>query len=515
MSRTVLSAAAFTALLVASLVAPAIPVTPTGAADAPESVACGLGTSVTDESNASISITTWVAPAGAADELRNASAVTAAIDAGTMRPASGEDGRAVTNGDLVVHRIRLNGSASRLLDRLAAENRGSSTENFRALVREEGVRFRYVGPTACPPRIVLNATIERGALRIVPDRRNETLYLLVDVDDVVFDRPTGDENAADAWDWGRHAVSLSLRTTGGLVTENVTAEADYDVRPREVTFEAPTPGLLRASGGSNLTIRGHTNAVAGTQLRVTLRPVAAATDPLTATAIANGSGNFSVPVNLSAAGESALYAVTVAGPDRDETATPLVAVGNATGAVVRASQSGSDGRSLYGVAVTTTDGGFVVVENASGAVVGRSEYLSPGTALPDVDLHPPMTTDGNLTVTAYRDVDDDRTFDAEDEPYRVNGSVVRDTASVVIEGEPPTDTTRTTRPPSSEQSTATTDGVRRSTSVTETTRPTAATETIHRHTSTTPKDVSLPGFDGVSVIVAVLVSASLVRRHAR
>jgi len=507
--------AVLAALLVASAVVPAVSVatTPESAvtthqSNGSKSLACGFaaGSTASDgDAERNVSITTWVAPGAAYDELRNASAITAATDAGRVTPLD-DDEPTVATTDIAVHRIELNGSAVGLLDRLAAQDRGSPTENFRAVVQGEGVQFHYVGPTACPPELALNETIERGALRVVPDRENGTLHIVLDVDRAAYYSLGSDTEIEDdnKWDWGRHAITLKMPKSSGLVTENVSVRTDYDADDPEATFAAETEGLVRASAESNQTVRGHTTVAPGTEIRVQLRPVEASTEKLNATATVNRSRGFDARFDLSGVGD-ALYTVRVLDMERDEDfrRTTLVAVGNATGAAIYAGTPESEGLALDDLSVATTHGGFAVVRNASGGIVGVSEYLDPGSASPKPDLRPPIRSNQTVTVTLYRDANGNRTFDAADEPYRANGSVVSDTTNVTIEGEPPdvptTKTTTTLETPETRTPTATT-----STPATETNVFTDTTAT-----ATTPSTV--PGFGAVGAMVALLGSLAVLR----
>jgi PGF-CTERM protein len=505
--------AVLAALLVASVVVPAaaMAATPesvvaTQQSAGTDSLTCGFSRSATaDEgTNPNVSITTWVAPGSAYGELENASAIAAATDAERVTPL-GDDEPTVATTDTAVHRIELNGSAVGFLDRLAAQERGSPTENFRHLVREEGIEFRYIGPSACPPRLALNETVERGSLRVVADRENETLYVLLDVDEAVYQRP-GSSSGADDWDWGHHAISLELERSSGLVAESVTAESHYDAEDSQVTFAAETEGLVRASAKSNQTVRGHTSVAPGTEIRVQLRPVEAPTGRLNATTTANLSKGFDAEFDLSDVGD-ALYTVQVVGMGRDEDfrRTTLVAVGNASGAAVYAGTPESEGLALDDLSVATTHGGFAVVRNASGGIVGVSEYLDPGSASPRPDLRPPIRSSQTVTVTLYRDANGNRTFDSADEPYRANGSVVSDTTNVTIEGEPPevptTGTTTTLEIPETRTATATT-----STPATET-----KTKVFTDTTATTTTPSTVPGFGAVGTVVALLASLAVLR----
>jgi hypothetical protein len=502
--------AVLAALLVASAAVPAVSlasdpksVVATQQAEMPESRTCGFGASASnDEANRNVSIATLVAPGSAYGELRNASAIAAATDDGRVTPLGDESRMATT--DIAVHRIELNGSATGLLDRLAGQDQGSATENFRALVQGEDVQFHYVGPTACPPELALNATIERGALRVAPDRKNGALYVLLDVDRAAYYSRGSDTQIEDGnkWDWGRHAITFRMLESSGLVAENVSVHTDYDAEDAQATFEAKTEGLVRVSAESNQTVRGHTTVAPGSEIRVQLRPVEASTGRLNASATVNRSQEFAAQFDFSGV-DGALYTVRVLGMERNEDfrETTLVVVGNATGAAVYAGTPESEGLVLDDLSVATTHGGFAVVRNASGGVVGVSEYLEPGSASPRPDLRPPIRSNQTVTVTLYRDTNQNRTFDATDEPYRADGSVVSDTTNVTIEGEPP-------EVPTTETTTTLATVERRTATETAT-----ETETTVFTDTTTTTATGVPGFGLLAAAVALVGTVLVLRRR--
>ena len=193
-------------------------------------------------------------------------------------------------------------------------------------------------------RSALNETIERGALRVVPDRENGTLHIVLDVDRAAYYSLGSDTEIEDdnKWDWGRHAITLKMPKSSGLVTENVSVRTDYDADDPEATFAAETEGLVRASAESNQTVRGHTTVAPGTEIRVQLRPVEASAEKLNATTTVNRSRGFAARFDLSGVGD-ALYTVRVLGTERDEDfrKTTLIAVENAISVVFLKSSSRS------------------------------------------------------------------------------------------------------------------------------------------------------------------------------
>lgn len=474
--------------------------------------------SVADGENASLNTTTLTAPATTYDRLRNASAIRRAGERGLLSPASvgnlSHEERVVALGDVAVHRIALNGSAITLLDRLAAQDRGSPTANFRALVTQEGIEFRYAGPTACPPPLALNASSEAGAFRVVPDRERGILYVLLDTDDALYYPPGGadsGEPSADRGRWGHHMIGLTLRTSSGLVERNVSTASHYEVEERRVAFRSKHRGLLARAAEPNQPIAGRTTVAPGTTLTIRLEPITAGAPPVNTTATVNRSRAFATTVDLSDAPEGAIYAVSIPGVEPRSTAepiAPIVAVGNATGAIARVSDQRTTGEVLYDVAVATTDGGFVVARNASGGVVARSDYLKPGIAYPQLVPRPQLRENQTVTVVAYHDANGNRAFDAADEPYRVDGTVVRDAANVTIreDPDPPEQTTTTTTTPS----TTTTSTTTTTTTATGTTAGSGGDSGTDGGEAGT--QIRVPGFDLAGAVLAIGLLVLLARR---
>lgn len=420
---------------------------------------CGSGVRSTAESadvaadgSGNLLLDTFVAPGADYDRLTDADALATAREAGTLTPASDgvdltwED-ELVAYRDVIVHRIALNGSATGLFDRLAAQERGSLTENFRALAAGDDVEFEYIGATACPPELALNASIERGAFRVVPDRENDALFLVLDTDRLLFHPLGGGEPTTDTFVRGHHGLTLTLRESSGLVARNVTVESHYDVADAKVAFTAPHEGFVQVSLAENQTVRGRTTLAPGSEVEVALHPYTANGGVVTATATVNRSREFAAKFDLTNVSSGTTYAAAVTRvtePPVVEAGATLVAVGNATAALVDASDYNSTRlvSTISPIPVTTTDGGFVAVHNASGDLLGVTEYLEPGATTARPELSPQLVEDQTVTVTVYHDANGNREFDDADVPYRVNGSAVRDAAVVRIEDDSlPTTTT--------------------------------------------------------------------------
>lgn len=448
--RTTLAFACLLIVLSAPPVAAAHGTTPGATAVARSgTTTCGAATGasyVAAAESGNLSLETFVAPGEAYDRLADASALETARRTGTLTPADGGIDRkwveeVVAYHDVIVHRIALNGSASGLLDRL---DESSPSEDFRGLAASDDVDFEYRGATACPPELALNASVDRGAVRVVPDRADDTLYLVLDTDRLLFHPLGGGEPTTDTYVKGHHGISFGLRAESGLVPENRTVANDYQVEDADAAFAGRTEGLLRLSPTDDETVRGRTLLAPGSEVSLSLRPLTANASPVTGTATVDRSREFAAGIDLSDASDGAVYTVELRGgsrPVRLEGGATLVVVGNASGAVVDARDQSSEGKIFYGPSLTTTDGGFAVVRNASGGFVGASEHLNPGATSTKIGLAPDLAEDQTVTVIVYRDANGNEAFDDADVPYRANGTVVQDTAAVRVERRPKTTTT--------------------------------------------------------------------------
>jgi PGF-CTERM protein len=438
---------------------------------------------------ANISLSTLTAPGSTYDDLRNASAVRAAIADGTLAEP-GQDTYAdavVAYGDVVLHRVSFEGSATAVLDAMADQDRGSPGANFRALVAGDGVDLSFRGPTACPPDLALNASLDADAIRVVPDQDRESLYLVFDSDRYLVGQSESDPRA-DRWNYGAHSLSLSAGTVDGRDVD-AAGETQWETQQRAVAFDAADDDLLRTDSGENQSFAFETTVAPGTELTVALQSLDGdVTRSGDAVVSANRTGRVTLDV------PRGVYAVNVSDAEPTDL---LVAAGNASGATLAFPDQEAEQPTLYQVGVVTTDGGFVVVRNESGRVVGVSDRFEAGAAHPEVELPRAAATDGEFTATVVRDAAaDDGEYDAEvDDPYRVDGEPVEATASVDFRLQtPPTATTTTTR-----------------TATTQESGP--PTSTRARSTSGESTGTDVPGF-GVGVgVVAVLAAAPVARRE--
>lgn len=533
-SRPVVLAALLAILLATSSLAASAVTTPTAPGDnsahsttvpgdqQPHSTTatCALGTTASTSSSArsNLSISTWTAPASAEGDFQTSDDIRQGIDSGLLTPdqagANHYDDESIAIGDVLVHRIQLNGSSSDLLDRLDDQNQGTPTENFRSLVQRDdnGIEFRYIGPTACPPRLALNASIENGAFRVAADPETDALYLVVDVERLYFELGSSGP-VADRWNWGHHAVSLTLSESSGLVAENTTIEDHYNVDRRRVEFETEDDSLVRFDPEPNQTVTGSASMAPGSVLEIELVPIenpnAAAAHTTNATL--DQAGELDASFDLSNAPDSALYTLRI--PDTQSDAPPrrLVAVGNATGASLGAMDHESIGTVLHWSGVTSTHGGFLVARNDT-TTVAVSEYFGPGAASPQPDYDPLLWQDETLTLTVYHDTDGNEAFDpAADKPYRRGGEAVQATVNVTVDVAERETTTQTTSHPTTTTTSST------STSPTTTTSESTASTTttdggVGTHTGL-GLPVLTPGFDAFAAFIAIVGGGLLLWRR--
>lgn len=146
----------------------------------------------------------------------------------------------------------------------------------------------------------------------------------------------------------------------------------------------------------------------------------------------------------------------------------------------------SSGETLVVAQANLSVGGFIALfeESRNGTLLGTSSHLDSGShENVDVDLTTEYSDDTTVVAVLYRDTNDNSTFDPTvDEPYRNDGTVVKDTAYVT-----------SARPPTTVTVTATTSS--------------AATDATVVNTKS-------PGF-GILVALAALLLAAAFRRARR
>jgi len=363
-------------------------------------------------------------------------------------------------------------------------------------------------------------TINESTVEFVPDYRNDTYFVLVDLGGIDRRKLTDGR----VW-WANFSLvgqpSLSGRSESGAGTVG----DRWEYQEPSATLRTGVDDRVLVRSADEQVIRGDTNVAPGTLLEVRTEsdsaggpfletPVARVTRQRTFSvevdyfADVDPGTNFTVAVRRGGDRISDEYAGTVGGEERASVSVDDQSVG------------GTD-RVVVVDRATLSDGGFVAVRygSATGPVIGASSYLDPGPHA-DVRVGLDETLSAEATIFATVHVDDDADnlfgFPGTDPPYRVNDTVVADSASVAVGRD-----TRTPAPMSTTESapTSTTESAPTSTpepaptptprlSATPTPEPTPVTP------SPTTAGEGGSGF-GIGVVTAALAAVSLlgVRRR--
>ena len=290
-----------------------------------------------------------------------------------------------------------------------------------------------------PKRLDLNRSLANDSIRVVPDPRNDVLYVNVDTGAAVFDN--GTLSAGDSFE--------STLTIDG---ESTLADADESVSAN-VTFVGTELGLADPSlaAGRNQTVSGTTSVAPGSEVTVRIQRNGSNSLVKTNTTRVKPNGSFDTSFNLSSIAPRSTVTVQAEGP---------LGTGDRTNVTVRPDRSNESANGTAALTVpdqttagetvtvrnaTLPDGGFVVVHaaNASAAptrsVLGASSYLENGTTENvTVSLAEPLDEGTRVVVMAHTDSNANQVYDfsssngSEDGPYTVNGSAVTTAARLTI-----------------------------------------------------------------------------------
>lgn len=350
------------------------------------------------------SLDAWVAPRSLAGELTNPTAIERYRRNGTITNGP------VLQNDLLVFRLR----ASGLGGALAAQAGSNATERFVSMLESPGpnltIEQKSPSPSFPAKELQLNDT---RAITFVPDGRNDTYYLVVDVARVRVDPEASGWSDPPA-DWMQVREGEELRAAFAFDGKpspwnaderpGVVASRKFALVQRQAAIETPGefgPWYLRPEAGQE--IAGHTNVWPGTRLNIVIR-ARNGTFHREYPVVVTEDRQFHTSANLSTVPEGTELRVDV----RYENRSLLSDLAHA----------------VVDYFTTVSHSGFVVLHEGSvdGPILDNSDYLSPGTypwATVSLDDRPP----GNYTFVAvvHRDADGDRSFDAEsDPPYATN-----------------------------------------------------------------------------------------------
>ncbi len=396
---------------------------------------------------------TWTAPAASFDNATNASEVATAVESGRITATD-----SVAIGDVSVNQFKLSGVYGALAVANVTELLGNGTLDF-SMVQTNPATNRP------PKRLDLSRSLANDSIRVVPDPRNDVLYVNVDTGAAVFEN-------------GTVAAGDTFENTLTLDGESALAESDESVGAN-VTLVGTELGLGDPSlaADSNQTVTGTTSVAPGSEVTVRLQRNGTSPFVKTNTTRVKPNGSFVASFNLSAVTPRTTVSVRADGPlgtgDRTNvTVRPDRTNESTNGTAALAVADGTtDGETVTVRNATLPDGGFVVVHapNVStdpvGSVLGASSYLENGTAENvTVSLAEPLREDTRVVVMAHTDSNDNQVYDfsssngSEDEPYTTNGSPVTARARLTVVDTTTVETTNTTAATTAAGTTGTTDG---------------------------------------------------------
>ncbi len=370
---------------------------------------------------------TWTAPAASFDNATNASEVAAAVENGRITATD-----SVAVGDVSVNQFKLSGVYGAL-----------AVSNVTELLRSGALDFSMVqtNPATNRPskRLDLNRSLANDSIRVIPDPRNDVLYVNIDTGAAVFDN--GTLSAGD-----------SFESTITLDGESALAETDESISAN-VMFVGTELGLADPSlaAAPNQTVTGTTSVAPGSEVEVRLQRNGSSSFVKTNTTRVKPNGSFAASFNLSAVASRTTVSVRADGPlgtaDRTNVTVRPERTNestNGTASVTVADQT-TAGETITIRNATLPDGGFVVVHapNVStdpvGSILGASSYLENGTTENvTVSLTDPLREGTRVVVVAHTDSNDNQVYDfsssngSEDEPYTENGSAVTASARLTV-----------------------------------------------------------------------------------
>jgi hypothetical protein len=427
-------------------------------------------------------LVTWTAPATSFDNVTNTSEVAAAVENGRITTTD-----TIATGDVLVNQFKLSGVYGAL-----------AASNFTQLVERGALDYSLVqtnpDTNRRPKRLNLNRSLANDSIRVIPDERNDVLYINVNTTRAVFEN-------------GAPAAGDEFKSTLTLNGESNLAESDQSISAN-VTFVGAELSLseVTLTADANQTVTGTTSVAPGSEVTVRLQNNDTGSFVKTNTTMVKPNGTFVATFNLSDIPPRTAVNVRADGPlntsDRaNVTIQPSRSNESVNGtASLTFTDQRTTGETVTVQNVTLPSGGFVVVHapNVSTApvesVLGASSYLNSTNGSVEITLDEPLNRSTRLVVMAHRDTNDNQVYDfgssngSEDGPYTAGGNPVTASARVTIR-----DTTQRM-------------------TLTETEMTTRVNNVVNGATSTTSENG--PGF-GIGVVALALVLAGLAAWRSR
>ena len=381
-------------------------------------------------------------------ELTSAEALARARDSGGVEPAD-----SVVVGDVPVVRLESRELVTHLDDRPEP----TTTARFFGLVNGTDANLSLVQTNPTTMRNPKAFTLSPESMRVVAT--DDTVSVLVDTAAVRLryfggsgtDQPVlrpGERYAArfhvgslDQYAEFEDAPTAAFVDPEATLARNDLARGTDDERVR------------LAATGDDLAVRATT--APGTTVRVRLVGAHTGVVLVNRTARVTTDGRASVPVaaDAVAVGTNVTVELRKVGYEASPKAVPARVVDSSAsiGPATLGKTGGASVEYVFRLRDTRLAlGGFLVLGTPSGETLAVEPYRA-GTTTADLvipeERRPPSGT--ALTVTAYRDSDDDGAFEPTDEPYRANGTVVR--ASVTFDPDETPTATATPTPPTASQ----------------------------------------------------------------
>ncbi|PSP66783.1 hypothetical protein BRC79_07190 [Halobacteriales archaeon QH_8_67_27] len=382
------------------------------------------------------------APGDRFDRLDTDRSITDGRESGVVSdPLLSADGPQAALGDTMVYRL----NASGIYGLLAAQGGGSAETNFLEIADDGDVFNLSIRSTGeCQASVDVSSSVDSGALDVVPDSTDETLYVTTDLR-----RVASDADSADSF-LGRGRAAYQFEAGSHVTDSDVTTDLEYVVLDREYEYDGDR-GVLTRSAASAQPVAGETNLAPGTNLTLNVTEISGDYGTRARATVADD-GSFETEVDLSDAPDNERFTLSIAQISNSRT---LLTTGDAAETAVwfeeYESPSSDEVTVVDDVRVALEDDGFVAAyavppdeQVTHEDLIGRSDSLESGVQDPDVALDETLTDSQVVVLAVHRNTDDDARFDypADDSPVRTDGETVYAAGRVVLSGDssvPPRD----------------------------------------------------------------------------
>jgi surface glycoprotein (TIGR04207 family)/PGF-CTERM protein len=396
---------------------------------------------------------TWTSPRGSLGDLEDGAAIAEYAAAGNLTQDS-----TIANNDVVVLQLRASGLEGAINDTIASTSASNGAEAFDELETAGVLNFTLYQSTDSKAPNADQVTFElsdipAGDRAVVVDRKNNTVYMAINSDEVV----NQSENL-EIDDVVVANMTLNDRDLAGdnaLVPRNdrQTATAQFRVVDDELEFDTNEDDLVLVRAAPGQQITGTSTVAPGTEITVSASATGASAFLIDNDTEIQPDGTFAATLDFDniTAGQNFTVDVT---QDFDNDPEADGRVQAAATASVTFNDQSTSGEEVRVASATLSEGGFVTIHDSTlqdgdafGSVRGTSEYLEAGSSSGiTVTLDDPISESQTLIAMPHQDTNGNEAYDfvssegADDGPYTANGSAVTDSASVTVEEPTPTPT---------------------------------------------------------------------------